>query len=124
MIRILVVDRLHPKTLDLLNEIPEFEISDRSGLSPAQLPEEIKNADALIISGALPLTAEILKSSNDLKLIVRSGDISAPVDVEAARSRNIEVRTAVGHVTARAAGKTMDEVGTDVIAILKDFFNV
>ena len=52
MIRILVADRLSPKYLDLLNEIPEFEISERTGLSAAQLLEEIKNADALIISGS------------------------------------------------------------------------
>ena len=120
MIRVLVADRLSPKSLDLLNEIPEFEISERTGLSSAQLLEEIKNADALIISGSLPLTAELLNRGVDLKLIVRSSDVSGPIDAAAARSRNIEVRTAVGHGTAG----TKDGVGTDVIAILKDFFNV
>lgn len=124
MIRILVVDHLSPKALDLLNEIPEFEISEKTGLSSARLLEEIKNADALIIGGSVPLTAEILKSSGDLKLVVRSSDVSGPVDTAAAQSRNIEIRTAVGHGTPQAAGKTIDEVGIDVIAILKDFFNV
>ena len=120
MIRILVADQLSPKALDLLNEIPEFEINERTGLSSAQLLEEIKNADALIVGGSLPLTAEILNRGGDLKLIVRSSDVSGPIDAEAARGRNIEIRTAVGHDTA----ENRDEVGSDVIAILKDFFNV
>ena len=124
MIRILVVDRLSPRALDLLNEIPEFEISEKAGLSPAQLPEEIKNADALVISGAVPLTAELLKNGVDLKLIVRSSGVSGPVDAAAARRQNIEIRTALGHGAPRAAEKAQDEIGGDVIVILKDFFNV
>ena len=124
MIRILVVDRLSPRALDLLNEIPEFEISERTGLSFAQLLEEIKNADALVIDGSVPLTAEFLKSSRDLKLIVRSGQVPGPVDEAAARRQNIEIRTALNHGGPQAAGKMKDETGTDVIAILKDFFNV
>jgi D-3-phosphoglycerate dehydrogenase len=124
MIRILVADRLSPKALDLLNEIPEFEINEKTELSPAQLLAEVKNADALIVSGSLPLTAEFLKSSPDLKLVVRSSHVSGPVDEAAARRQNIEIRTAVGHGTPQAAGKTVDEIGIDVVVILKDFFNV
>jgi phosphoglycerate dehydrogenase-like enzyme len=124
MIRILIVDRLSLRALDQLNEIPEFEISEKSGLFPAQLPEEIKNADALVISGSVPLTAELLKNGVDLKLIVRSSDVSGPVDEASARRQNIEIRTALGHGAPRAAEKAQDEIGDDVIAILKDFFNV
>jgi D-3-phosphoglycerate dehydrogenase / 2-oxoglutarate reductase len=124
MIRILVADRLSPKALDLLNEIPEFEINEKAELSAARLLEEIKNADALVVSGSVPLTEELLKSSGDLKLIVRSSNVSGPVDEASARRQNIEIRTAVGHGTHQAAGKNMDEIGVDVIVILKDFFNV
>lgn len=124
MIRILVADRLSPKALDLLNEIPEFEISEKTELSPTQLLAELKNADALVISGSVPLTDEFLKGSADLKLIIRSSHVSGPVDEAAARRHNIEIRTAVGHGTPRAMEKTVDEIGVDVIVILKDFFNV
>lgn len=124
MIRILVVDRLSPRALDLLNEIPEFEISEKTGLSSAQLLEEINNADALVISGSVPLTAELFKNSVDLKLVVRSSGVSGPIDAEAARRQKIEIRTALGHGAPRAAEKAQDEIGIDVIAILKDFFNV
>lgn len=124
MIRVLVVDRLSPKVLDLLNEIPEFEVSEKTGLSPAQLLDEIKNADALIISGSLPLTEEILNGCGDLKLIIRSNDVSGPVDTATAKRKNIEIRTAVGHSSAQPGDKTKETVGIDAIAILKDFFNV
>jgi len=124
MIRILVADSLSSRALDLLNEIPEFEISEKTGLSSVQLLEEIKNADALIINGSVPLTAELLTSSRDLKLIVRSSGVSGPVDEAAARKRNIEIRTALGHGSSQAADRTKDEIGVDVIVILKDFFNV
>jgi len=124
MIRILVVDRLSPKVLDLLNEIPEFEVSEKTGLSSAQLQEEIKNADAMIISGSIPLTEEILSGSGDLKLIVRSSGVSGPIDTAAAKRKNIEIRSAVGHSSAQPGNKTEETVEIDAIAILKDFFNV
>ena len=124
MIRILVADRLSPRALDLLNEIPEFEVSEKTGLSSAQLPEEIKNADALVISGSLPLTKELLGSRGDLKLIVRCGDVSGAVDAAAARRQNIEIRATLGHGASPAAEKAQDAIGVDVISILKDFFNV
>jgi phosphoglycerate dehydrogenase-like enzyme len=84
------------------------------------LREEIKNADALVISGSVPLGDEILQSGDDLKLIVRSSDVSGPVDAAAAKLKNIEIRTASGQGMARDG----EAAGSDVIAILKDFFNV
>lgn len=124
MIRILIAVRLPAKTIDLLNEIPEFETSEKTGLSSAQLQEEIKNADALIISGSMPLTEEILNQDGDLKLIVRSGGVSGPIDTAAAQGKNIEIRTAVGHNTAQPGKKIEETSEIDVIAILKEFFNV
>ncbi|MBE0664406.1 MAG: hypothetical protein E4H23_06770 [Chrysiogenales bacterium] len=124
MIRILIADRLSAKTMDLLNEIPEFETSEKIGLSSAQLQEEIKNADALIISGSMPLSEEILNQGGDLKLIVRSSGGSGPIDTAAAQSKNIEIRTAEGHHTAQSGEKLEETIEIDVIAILKEFFNV
>ncbi|MBU4269075.1 MAG: hypothetical protein KJ808_09555 [Acidobacteria bacterium] len=120
MIRILIADRLHAKTIDLLNEISEFEIIEKSGLTSAQLQEEIKNADAIIISGSMPLSEETFNQGGDLKLIVRSSDGSGPIDTAAAKRKNIEIRTAVGHSIAQPE----ETAGINAIAILKDFFNV
>ncbi len=112
MIRILIVDRLQTKTIDLLNEISEFEIIEKPGLTSAQLQEEIKNADALILSASMPLSAEILNQGGDLKLIVRSSGVSGPMDTELAQGKNIEIRTAMGHNTA-PPGKISEETIRD-----------
>jgi phosphoglycerate dehydrogenase-like enzyme len=124
MIRILIADRLQSQTIDLLNEISEFEIIEKPGLTSTQLQEEIKNADALIISGSMPLSEEILNQGGDLKLIVRSSGVSGPIDTAAAQGKNIEIRTAVGHNTAQLGNKMEETIEIDVIAILKEFFNV
>ncbi len=124
MIRILIADRLQPKTIDLLNEISEFEIIEKPGLTSAQLQEEIKNADAMIVSASMPLTDETFSQGVDLKLIVRSSGVSGHVDTAAAQRKNIEIRTAVGPKTARPGKKNAGTAEIDVIAILKEFFNV
>jgi D-3-phosphoglycerate dehydrogenase len=124
MIRILIADRLNAKTIDILSEISEFEIIEKPGLTSAQLLAEIKNADAMIVSGSMPLTEEILSGSGDLKLIVRSSGVSGPIDAAAAKRKNIEIRSAVGHGSVQAGNKTEETVEIDAIAILKDFFNV
>jgi len=110
MIRILVAERLNAKTLDLLNEIPEFEINEKTGLSPAQLLAEIQNADAMIAGASLALGDDIFKQGGDLKLVVRCGQGSGPLDRQAAQRHGVEIRE--------------DAAGQETIAILKDFFNV
>jgi D-3-phosphoglycerate dehydrogenase len=113
MIRILVAASLSPRAIDLLNEIPEFEISERTGLTSEQLRDEIRNADALVIGGSPNVTAEILDAGADLKLIVSSGP-SDRVDEASARRKRVEVRRV-------PAGRRAD---AGAIAVLKDFFNV
>jgi D-3-phosphoglycerate dehydrogenase len=124
MIRILITDRLSPKVIDLLNEIPEFEVSEKPGLTSAQLRDEIANADALVISGYEPLPEDILNQGGSLKLVVRCGDGCAYIDNAAAKRRKIEIHTVAGGGRAQHGKKTKQAAGIDVIAILKDFFNV
>jgi phosphoglycerate dehydrogenase-like enzyme len=113
MIRILVATSLSPKAIDQLNEIPEFEISERAGLTSERLRDEIRSADALVIGDSPVVTAEVLEAGADLKLIVSSGP-SGSVDEAAARRQRVEVRRIPG---AR-------EADAGAIAVLKDFFNV
>ena len=109
MIRIVIADQLDAKAIDSLNEISEFEIIEKPSLASAQLAEEIKSADAVIVSGALDLGKEVLKRGSNLKLIVRS-DGPGRVDTQAAQRHGIEIRAVAA--------------GSEAIAILKDFFNV
>ncbi|MBN2345107.1 MAG: hypothetical protein JXO51_01870 [Candidatus Aminicenantes bacterium] len=112
MIIILVAVPLTPGTMDRLNEIPEFEVHEKSGLTPRQLAMEAGDADALVLGGSFPVGKEILAAGAGLKLIV-GGELDE-TSMAKARQRGIEVRPAAGG----AAG------GDDTVAILKDFFNV
>ncbi len=92
MIKVLLADKLSQRALELLGEIPEFEIDINTGMNPVQLKEEIKNCDAVVTRSTTTLDKEILQEAESLKLIVRAGIDVDNIDVEFANSRNIEVR--------------------------------
>ncbi len=112
MIRILITIPLNPKAIDLLNEIPEFEINAWSGPT-GQWLDELQNADVLVCGDSLPATEKILSAGGNLKLVITSS-LPGSVDQEAAKKKSVEVR----HITAGRA------TGSQAVAILKDFFNV
>lgn len=103
MIKLLLADSLSQKTLELLREIPEFEIRSKPGLDREQLRLELRETDALVIRGAC-LDRELLQEATNLKLIVRAGNDTDHIDSEFALSRNIEVRN-----TPHAASVTVAE---------------
>lgn len=92
MIKVLLSDKLSPKVVEILKEIPEFEITEKTGMSPDELKEEISNYEAIVIRSATKLRKEILENANNLKLIVRAGIGLDNVDLDYAKSKNIEVR--------------------------------
>jgi D-3-phosphoglycerate dehydrogenase len=92
MIRILITDKLSPKAIDNLNEIPEFEVEEKTGLSAADLQNEIRYCDAVVIRSATKLNAAILAHAENLKLIVRAGIGLDNVDIESAQKHHILVR--------------------------------
>jgi D-3-phosphoglycerate dehydrogenase len=122
MIKILIADALSTGAIDKLNEIPEFEIIEKTNLTPEKLATEIKNVEAVVVSGTTRLTSAILKGAVNLKIIVRAGSGRDNVDNALARRKNIEIRNTPLFPTAIAENQERD--GLDVIAILKDFFNV
>ncbi|MCK5055613.1 MAG: 3-phosphoglycerate dehydrogenase [Candidatus Aminicenantes bacterium] len=92
MIRILLADKLNLRVVELLREIPEFDIVEKISLKPDKLKEEIRNHDAAVVRSAVKLTSDILEHAQNLKIIVRAGIGLDNVDVAYAGSRNIEVR--------------------------------
>ena len=61
-------------------------------MNPAQLKEEIKKYEAVVIRGITTLDREILQGAEKLKLIVRAGIDLDNINVEFANSRNIDVK--------------------------------
>jgi lactate dehydrogenase-like 2-hydroxyacid dehydrogenase len=108
---------LSSRIIDKLNEIPEFEISEKTNLTPEQLATEIKNVDAVIMSGTTLMTSAILKDTVNLKIIILTGEGPNHVDTTMARRKKIEIRNT-------QLAENQERESLDVIVILKDFFNV
>jgi len=116
MIRILVAVDLGFRAMDRLNEIPEFEIIENTDLLGEQVAGEIANVDAVIIGAMSQLPPTLLAGAVGLKLIILSGGQPDPKDTATANLKHIEIRS--------AAAENQGHPESDVIAILKDFFNV
>lgn len=73
MIRILLAASLDSRSIELLSEVPEFEIRVMPGLDEERLLEEVRAADALVCPGPLPAIGKLLEAGRDLKLVVQAG---------------------------------------------------
>ncbi len=110
MIKVLLADDISQRALELLEEIPEFEISVKPGLTREQLKIEIKEYDAVVIRGRTIIDKTILDEAENLKIIVRAGIDLDNVDVQTAQSRNIEVRNTPFAATITVAEYTLAQM--------------
>ncbi|RPJ57936.1 MAG: phosphoglycerate dehydrogenase, partial [Dehalococcoidia bacterium] len=104
MIKVLVADKLSQRVVELLEEIPEFEIMVKPYLSPIELKEEIKDYGAVVVGNDTRLGEEVLANARELKIIVKAGIGLDNVDAAYAASRNIDVQS-----TPAAASITVAE---------------
>jgi D-3-phosphoglycerate dehydrogenase / 2-oxoglutarate reductase len=103
MHRVLITDNLSPAGLKLLGESPQIEVDVRSGLSPEQVREALKEADGIIIRSGTTLTPELLQGQQRLKVIVRAGVGVDNIDLPAATRQGIVVmNTPAGNTTSTA----------------------
>ncbi|MDB4614477.1 phosphoglycerate dehydrogenase [bacterium] len=103
MYRVLITDNLAPAGLELLKQTSGIEVDVRSGLSPDEVREALKEADGIIIRSGTTLTPEILKEQPRLKVIVRAGVGVDNIDLEAATREGIVVsNTPAGNTTSTA----------------------
>jgi len=107
LIRVLLADKLTSKVVDLLKEIPEFEIIERTGMSSGELKNEIKNYEVIVIRNLTKLNKKILENAKNLKLIVKEGIGLENLDVKYARSKNIEIRNTPYSVSIKIAEYTL-----------------
>jgi len=92
LIKVLLTDQLSQKVVEGLNEIPEFEIVIKTGMNLHQLREEVKNFEVILTDGSTVIDEEVLKNAMNLKILVSAGIELNNIDVEFAKSKNIEVR--------------------------------
>ncbi len=103
MYRVLITDNLSAAGLKLLEDHPEIQVDVRSGLSPAEVREALKEADGIIIRSGTTLTPELLEGQQRLKVIVRAGVGVDNIDLPAATRAGIVVmNTPAGNTTSTA----------------------
>ena len=103
MQRVLVTDKLSPAGLEILQQAPGIELDVRSGLSPEEVREALKEADGIIIRSGTKLTAELLEGQSRLKAIVRAGVGVDNIDRDAATREGIVVmNTPAGNTISTA----------------------
>jgi D-3-phosphoglycerate dehydrogenase len=103
MNRVLITDNLSPAGLTVLEETDGIEIDVRSGLSPEEVREALREADGIIIRSGTKLTAELLEGQSRLRVIVRAGVGVDNIDLAAATREGIVVmNTPAGNTTSTA----------------------
>ncbi|QDU79024.1 D-3-phosphoglycerate dehydrogenase [Polystyrenella longa] len=103
MYRVLITDNLSPAGLEILNNTEGIEVDVRSGLSPEEVREALKEADGIIIRSATKLTPELLEGQPRLKVIVRAGVGVDNIDLPAATREGIVVmNTPAGNTISTA----------------------
>lgn len=101
--KILVSDNLAESGVQLLRDIPEFQVDVNTGLAPEDLCRIVKDYDALVIRSATKVTSGIIEAGDNLKVIARAGIGLDNVDVPAASKRGIVVmNTPEGNVITTA----------------------
>lgn len=89
--RVLITDSLSKAGLKILQQTEGIEVVSKSGLTPAQVREELKSADAIIIRSGTTLTEEILQGQDRLKCIARAGVGVDNINLEAATRAGVLV---------------------------------
>jgi D-3-phosphoglycerate dehydrogenase len=101
--KVLVSDKLGDAGVKLFEEEDGIDVDVKTGMSPDELKEVIKDYDALVIRSATKVTEEILEAADNLKVIGRAGIGVDNVDVEGATKRGIIVmNTPTGNVVTTA----------------------
>jgi len=103
MYRVLITDNLSPAGLDVLESTQGLEPVVKSGLTPEEVREALKEADGIIIRSGTKLTQELLDGQPRLKAIVRAGVGVDNIDLTAATREGIVVmNTPAGNTTSTA----------------------
>ena len=89
--RVLVSDKMSQKGVDWMSAQDGIEVVYTPGLTPDELKEAVKEADALVIRSATKVRKEILEATTRLKVVGRAGIGVDNVDVKVASDRGVLV---------------------------------
>lgn len=103
MKKILISDAISREGLEVFRRIPEFEVEEKTKLTPGELKEIIGDYDALVVRSTTKVTAEIIERAERMSIIGRAGTGLDNVDIHAASKRGIVVMNTPGGNTVTTA---------------------
>ncbi|HEV8188209.1 MAG TPA: NAD(P)-dependent oxidoreductase, partial [Pyrinomonadaceae bacterium] len=104
--RILVADEVSEEGLEPLHSAG-FVVEKKTGLSAAELVDELANRDGLIVRSETKVTRDVLDGASSLRVIGRAGVGVDNIDVPAATARGIIVMNAPDGNTITTAEHTI-----------------
>jgi D-3-phosphoglycerate dehydrogenase len=105
--RILICDGMHESGLALLRSVESFEVDAPEQPSAEKIKAILPEYDAIVVRSRTKVTADLLESARQLKVIGRAGTGVDNVDVQAASSRGILVMNTPGANSTAAAEHTI-----------------
>jgi D-3-phosphoglycerate dehydrogenase len=100
--QVVVADDLHERGIELLRQVPEFEVVCTGGDSQ-RLAEALEGGHALLVRSSTQVTEALLMGAPLLKVIGRAGIGVDNIDVEAATRHGVAVLNTPGANTVSAA---------------------
>lgn len=105
--RILVLDGLSPKGMELLAGEPRLEVTNSPTLDPVALQQTIGDYHGVIVRSATKLTADILEHAQRVRLLCRAGIGVDNIDLDAATRKGIVVMNSPGGNVVTTAEHTL-----------------
>jgi len=91
MKKILVADPLNPEAFEKLKDIPDFDVSLKTGMDEAELIKTIPDFHAIVVRSSTRVTKNVIEAASNLELIVRAGIGLDNIDCDAAKEKGIQV---------------------------------
>ncbi len=107
MMKILICDGLDESGLKILRSAEGVEADMPEGLGAAEIKGILPEYDAMIVRSRTGVTADLIESSQRLKVVGRAGTGVDNIDVEAASARGILVMNTPGANAMAAAEHTL-----------------
>ncbi len=105
--KVLVLDNVHEKGLEILARREGFQLDVKPTLEPSALKDIISEYDAIIIRSGTKMKADVIQAAPNLKVIVRAGAGLDNVDVPDATRRGIAVMNTPGGNSVATAEHTI-----------------
>jgi D-3-phosphoglycerate dehydrogenase len=103
MAKVIILDKLSPEGLELLDKAPGIEYTVKTGLAGADLRNALMEFDGAICRSGVKITADVLEGNRRLRAIVRAGVGTDNIDkTMATRQGIIVMNTPAGNTLSTA----------------------